>query len=58
MFRDEQIIKWLNEAMDNSGGFPGMRMLYSAACSLISLAMTAYNQMVYTRFSVTGRWEE
>jgi hypothetical protein len=32
-------------------------MLYAVACAVISIAMSAYNLMVYTRYSATGEWD-
>ncbi len=60
MFAEERIDRWLETAIKHSGGNRGgwMEMLHAVACALISIAMSNYNQMVYTRFSATGRWEE
>ena len=59
MFDDEIIYKWLQLAMKHSGGNDSvwLEMLYAVACAVISIAMSAYNQMVYTRYLVTGCWE-
>ncbi len=60
MYHDDRINQGLQLAMKHSGGNDSgwLEMLYAVAGVVISIAMSNYNQMVYTRFSATGRWEE